>query len=65
MPYEPSIKVYGIIPEGSRVMASAVQPLMLNFDAREFPPDWTSADPLPEMKPYCAFFKNGDDMRQD
>jgi hypothetical protein len=49
MPHEPSIKVYGIIPESSRVMASAVQPLMLNFDARVFPPDWQSGDPLPEM----------------
>lgn len=65
MPHEPSIKVYGIIPETSRVMKSAVQPLMLNFNSRQFPPDWQSGDPLPEMSSYCAFFKNGDDMRQD
>lgn len=65
MPHEPSIKVYGIIPDSSRVMKSAVQPLMLNFHARYFPTGWQAGDALPDMSTYCAFFKNGDDLRQD
>lgn len=65
LPHEPFIKVYGLIPQRCIIFKSAVQPMRLMFNARKFPKDWREGMPLPDLQPYAAVVKNGDDMRQD
>ena len=65
LPHEPYIKVYSMVPKRCIIFKSAVQPLRLVFNARNFPQDWVENQPLPDLKEYAAVFKNGDDMRQD
>jgi len=63
LPIDPTIKVYGVVPEKCFVFKSAVQPMKMEFNARIFSKDGHATGEMPELTKFSIVFKNGDDTR--